>query len=62
MEKGVKGGKVGGDGERQAARDGLARVRRLPGPSSLVDVRGRGQGYVGDGGGRDEVGGGIGCG
>ena len=56
----MKGGKVGG--EQQAAGDGSARVRRLPGPSSLVDARGQGQDAVSDGSSRDEVGGGIGGG
>jgi hypothetical protein len=56
----VKGGEDGGGW--QAARDGSARVRRPPGPSLLVDARLRGRGCVGDGSGRDEVGGGIGGG
>ena len=57
----MKGGEDGGDWQA-AARDGLARDRRLPAPSSLVDARAQGRGCVGDGGGRDEVGGGIGGG
>ena len=57
----VKGGEDGGGW--QAARDSSARVRRPPGPSLLlVDARLRGRGCVGDGSGRDEVGGGIGGG
>ena len=56
----MKGGEDGGDW--QAARDGSARVRRLPGPSLLVYARWRGRSCVGDGDGRDEVGGGIGGG
>ena len=49
-------------GELQSERDCLARDRRMPAHSSLVDVRARGRGCVGDDGGRDEVGGGIGGG
>ena len=49
-------------GELQSERDCLARDRRLPMPSSLVDARAQGRGCVSDGGGRDEVGGGIGGG
>ncbi len=55
-----KGGEDGGDW--QAARDGSARVRRLPGPSLLVYARWQGRACVGDGDGRDEVGGGVGGG
>ena len=57
--RGVKGGKVVGDRQAAAAGDGSAWVRRPPGPSSLVDARGQGRGYVGDSF-EVEVGGGIG--
>ncbi len=56
--RGVKGAEED-RGELQSERDCLARDRRMPAPSSLVDARARGRGCVGDGGGRDEVGGGI---
>ena len=56
----MKGGEYGGDW--QAARDGSAPVRRLPRLSLLVYARWWGRACVGDGNGRDEVGGGIGGG
>ena len=56
--RGVKGAEED-LGELQSERDFLARDRKLPVPSSLVDARAQGQCCVSDGGGRDEVGGGI---
>jgi hypothetical protein len=56
--RGVKGAEED-LGELQSERDFLARDRKLPVPSSLVDARAQGRGCVSDGGGRDEVGGGI---
>ncbi len=61
LGKGVKGAEED-RGELQSEQDCLARDRRLPAPSSLVDARAQGRGCVGDGGCRDEVGGGIGGG
>jgi hypothetical protein len=55
LRRGWREGKI-------AVSSSLDRDRRLPVTSSRVDARAWGQGYVGDGGGRDEVSGGIGGG
>ena len=49
-------------GRLQEMRDSSAPVHRGPRPSLLVDAIGQGRGCVGDGSGRDEVGGGSGVG